>query len=89
MDNGQTRRFTAEEHKELMVADTLIRVYDALAEKGYNPINQIVGYLLSEDPTYIPRHKDARKLIRQVERDEIMEILVRDYLEHHGVNIEE
>ena len=63
------------------VRKVLIEVYDALNEKGYNPINQIVGYLLSGDPAYIPRHKDARTLIRKLERDEIIEVLVKSYLE--------
>ena len=60
--------------------DVLILVYEALKEKGYNPINQIVGYLLSGDPAYIPRHNNARNLIRKVERDEIIEELVKSYL---------
>lgn len=59
-------------------------MYEALEEKGYNPINQIVGYLLSGDPAYIPRHKDARNLIRRHERDEIVEELVRTYLKTSG-----
>ena len=58
----------------------LFTVHEALQEKGYNPINQIVGYLLSGDPAYIPRHKDARNLIRKVERDEVIEELVKFYL---------
>lgn len=60
--------------------DTLITVYQALEEKGYQPINQIVGYLLSGDPAYIPRHNDARNLIRKIERDELLEELVKSYL---------
>ena len=63
------------------VRNVLMEVYNALNEKGYNPINQIVGYLLSGDPAYIPRHKDARNLIRKLERDEIIEVLVKSYLE--------
>ena len=59
-------------------------VYESLEEKGYNPINQIVGYLLSGDPAYIPRLNDARNLIRQHERDEIIEELVRSYLKNNG-----
>ena len=55
-------------------------VYDAMSEKGYNPINQIVGYLLSEDPTYITNHKGARSLIRKIDRDELLQILVKTYL---------
>lgn len=59
---------------------TLITIYEALKEKGYNPINQIVGYLISGDPAYIPRHNDARNLIRKIERDEIIEELVKYYI---------
>ncbi|MFD0871159.1 MULTISPECIES: IreB family regulatory phosphoprotein [Paenibacillus] len=61
--------------------EVMIAVYDALQEKGYNPINQIVGYLLSGDPAYIPRHNNARSLIRKRERDELIEELVRYYLQ--------
>ena len=67
---------TTEEMKAILTA-----VYGALSEKGYNPINQIVGYLLSGDPAYIPRLNDARNLIRRHERDEIIEELVRSYLD--------
>lgn len=68
--------------KEVLEArDVLVRVYQALKEKGYNPITQISGYLLSGDPTYITSHKDARSLIRKVERDELLEELVKRYLE--------
>lgn len=66
------------------VHETLVTVYQALEEKGYNPINQIVGYLLSGDPAYIPRINDARNLIRKHERDEIIEELVRFYLNENG-----
>ena len=66
---------SAEEMKEIMK-----QVYGALKEKGYNPINQIVGYILSEDPTYITTHNNARSLIRKVDRDELLQQLVRDYL---------
>ncbi|MCM3042201.1 IreB family regulatory phosphoprotein [Paenibacillus motobuensis] len=61
----------------------LLAVYDALQEKDYNPINQIVGYLLSGDPAYIPRHNNARSLVRKKERDELIEELVRYYLAGH------
>ncbi|EUJ32800.1 hypothetical protein MFLO_05864 [Listeria floridensis FSL S10-1187] len=61
------------------------QVYLALQEKGYNPVNQIVGYLLSGDPAYIPRHQDARNLIRRLERDEIIEELVRAYLKNNEI----
>ena len=60
--------------------ETLRQVYDALVEKGYNPINQIVGYILSEDPTYITNHKGARSLIRKIDRDELLRTLVQSYL---------
>ncbi|MCR8644081.1 IreB family regulatory phosphoprotein [Paenibacillus sp. N1-5-1-14] len=63
--------------------EVLLTVYNALQEKGYNPINQIVGYLLSGDPAYIPRHNNARSLIRKRERDELVEELVRSYLSQH------
>lgn len=63
--------------------EVLLTVYHALQEKGYNPINQIVGYLLSGDPAYIPRHNNARSLIGKRERDELIEELVRFYLNHH------
>ncbi|MBB5324843.1 uncharacterized protein (UPF0297 family) [Anoxybacillus tepidamans] len=77
----QTMRFNfPEEPAETNVREVLLTVYEALQEKGYNPINQIVGYLLSGDPAYIPRHKDARTLIRKIERDELIEELVKFYL---------
>ena len=60
--------------------DIMKEVYSALKEKGYNPINQIVGYILSEDPTYITTHNNARSLIRKVDRDELLQQLVKDYL---------
>ncbi|GAJ99045.1 MULTISPECIES: IreB family regulatory phosphoprotein [Geomicrobium] len=69
-----------DEQAEVNVQEILFNVYNALEEKGYNPINQIVGYLLSGDPAYIPRHNDARSLIRRLERDELIEELVRHYL---------
>jgi len=59
---------------------TLMTIHEALKEKGYNPINQIVGYLISRDPAYIPRYKDARNLIRKIERDELIEELVKYYI---------
>jgi len=77
----QTMQFNfSEEPAETNVREVLLTVYEALQEKGYNPIKQIVGYLLSGDPAYIPRHKDARALIRKIERDELIEELVKFYL---------
>ncbi|GAB3806521.1 IreB family regulatory phosphoprotein [Virgibacillus kimchii] len=65
------------------IKEVLYTVHEALREKGYNPINQIVGYLLSGDPAYIPRYKDARNIIRKMERDEVIEELVKFYLENN------
>lgn len=69
-----------DEDMETDVKQVLFSVHEALQEKGYNPINQIVGYLLSGDPAYIPRHNNARTLIRKIERDELIEELVKSYL---------
>lgn len=71
------------EEVETAPKDVILAVYDALLEKGYNPINQIVGYILSGDPAYIPRHNNARSLIRKRERDELIEELVRAYLQQY------
>ena len=79
--NDHTVRFSVNNNDEYNVKDTLKIVYKALEEKGYNPINQIVGYLLSGDPAYIPRHNDARNLIKRHERDETLEELMTKYLE--------
>ena len=78
--NDQTKTFSISKLKELETKQTLRQVYDALVEKGYNPINQIVGYILSEDPTYITSYNNARGLIRKLDRDELMKILVNSYL---------
>lgn len=84
----ETMRFDVGDSEERLVSEMLTHVYNVLADKGYNPINQIVGYLLSEDPAYIPRTDDARSMIRKFERDEIMEVLVKDFLESHGTEVE-
>ena len=76
----QTVHFDFRDNNPKNVHETLETDYKALEEKGYNPINQIVGYLISGDPAYIPRYNDARNLIRKHERDEIIEELVRNYL---------
>jgi uncharacterized protein (UPF0297 family) len=77
----QTMKFNVKPDEQQISAQEVIRsVYQALQEKGYNPINQIVGYLLSGDPAYIPRHNNARTLIRKLERDELMEELVKSYM---------
>lgn len=75
-----TISFSIEEDKEKEVKQILTDVYDAMRQKGYNPINQIVGYILSEDPTYITTHNNARSLIRRIDRDELLRILVKSYL---------
>ena len=75
-----TRKFNIPTDKDLEIHKILSTVYQALEEKGYNPINQIVGYILSEDPTYITNHNNARTLIRKVDRDELLQILLRRYL---------
>lgn len=75
-----TAIFSIFDDKNKEIKATLTEVYQALEEKGYNPINQIVGYILSEDPTYITNHNQARTLIRKVDRDELLQILVRNYL---------
>ncbi|SNX55323.1 IreB family regulatory phosphoprotein [Thermoanaerobacterium sp. RBIITD] len=77
--NDETMRFHLE-NEDNKAREILKSVYDALLEKGYNPINQIVGYILSGDPTYITSHKNARNLIRKIERDELVEELVKNYL---------
>ena len=75
-----TISFSIHEDKEQQMKEILTEVYDALRQKGYNPINQIVGYILSEDPTYITTHNNARSLIRKLDRDELLRALVRSYL---------
>ena len=80
MDMDKTMSFTVEKDKNVRAREILKNVYEALQEKGYNPINQIVGYILSGDPTYITSHKDARNLIRLVERDELLEKMVKNYI---------
>jgi len=77
----ETVHFDFRDNDSKNVRETLEVVYQALEEKGYDPINQIVGYLVSGDPAYIPRYNDARSLIRKHERDEIIEELVRTYLD--------
>ncbi len=78
--SGNTMTFSIGDDRELQMKAILTEVYDALQEKGYNPINQLVGYILSEDPTYITTHKNARSLIRKVDRDELLRSMVRSYL---------
>ncbi|MDE4083770.1 IreB family regulatory phosphoprotein [Planococcus maritimus] len=81
----RTMKFdSSDESIEQDVKQVMLQVHAALEEKGYNPINQIVGYLLSGDPAYIPRHQDARNMIRKLERDEILEELVKFYIKKNN-----
>ncbi len=80
-DIQETRFFKTVQDRRLPVSEVLRLVYEALTEKGYNPLNQIVGYIMSGDPTYITSHKNARSLIMKAERDEIIEELLKNYIE--------
>ena len=79
-DNNQTITFAKLTEQDIEIRRVLGVVYEALKEKGYNPINQLVGYIISEDPTYITNYNGARSLIRKVDRDELLQQLVKDYL---------
>ncbi len=78
--NQKTQTFSIREEKEMSMKEILYTVYEALGEKGYDPLSQLVGYIISEDPTYITNHKNARSLIRKLDRDELMEELIKNYL---------
>ena len=80
-DISNTQYFKVNTDPEYRVKEILDTVYDAMAEKGYNPVNQIVGYIMSGDPTYITSYKSARSLIMKVERDEILEELMENYID--------
>ena len=80
MDQNNTIKFTVPADSNEEMKQILTQVYRSLTEKGYNPINQIVGYILSEDPTYITNHNNARSLICKLDRDELLQELVRHYL---------
>ena len=73
--------FKVQPDNTLQVSDVIKQVYEALTDKGYNPVNQIVGYIMSGDPTYITSHKNARSLIMKVERDELVEEMLKNYIE--------
>ncbi|GFN36021.1 IreB family regulatory phosphoprotein [Tepidimicrobium xylanilyticum] len=77
---NETMKFEAPKENINEARDIIITVYNALREKGYDPINQIIGYILSGDPTYITSHNNARSLIRKIERDELLEEILRNYL---------
>ena len=80
MIDDKTMNFEVERDYSIKAKEILKEVYEALSEKGYNPVNQIVGYILSGDPTYITSYKNARSLIRQIERDELLERMVKNYI---------
>jgi uncharacterized protein (UPF0297 family) len=82
---NHTQYFKVQKENEISVKDIISTVYIAMKEKGYNPINQIVGYIMSGDPTYITSHKGARSLIMKVERDEILEELLTNYIKYNVV----
>lgn len=82
MDQNNTMKFDVRTERPMKPREILLAVYDALTEKGYNPINQIVGYILSGDPSYITSYNGARSLVRRVERDELLEELVAFYVNH-------
>ena len=80
MTGKETQKFTVPSDDKENMRQILRNVYEALTKKGYNPINQIVGYLLTEDPTYITNYNNARAMICKIDRDELMQVLVREYL---------
>lgn len=83
-DKNNTQYFKVEKEQQIKVDDVLEIVYSALKEKGYNTVNQIVGYIMSGDPTYITSHKNARSLIMKVERDELVEEILRQYIKSNS-----
>ena len=83
-DLKNTQYFKVEKELQMKVSDVIDVVYHALSEKGYNPVNQIVGYIMSGDPTYITSHRNARSLIMKVERDELVEEILRAYIKNNS-----
>ncbi|ACL76582.1 IreB family regulatory phosphoprotein [Ruminiclostridium cellulolyticum] len=84
MGINETMMFKVDNEKENEAKEILVSVHQALKEKGYNPINQMVGYILSGDPTYITNYKNARSIVRRLERDELLEEVLKFYLENHN-----
>ncbi len=78
---NNTQFFKVQPEQTIQVSDIIAQVYDALTDKGYNAVNQIVGYIMSGDPTYITSHRNARSLIMKVERDELVEEMLKNYIE--------
>lgn len=85
MNNESTQNIVPIKDATVDVCEIIGEVYDALTEKGYNPVSQVVGYIMSGDPTYITSYKNARSLIMKVERDEIIEVLLEDYIKNNLV----
>lgn len=83
-DLKNTQYFKVEKEPQMKVSDVIDVVYHALSEKGYNPVNQIMGYIMSGDPTYITSHRNARSLIMKVERDELVEEILRAYIKNNS-----
>ena len=83
-DLSSTQFFQVESAPQIQAKDIFEIVYEALSEKGYNPVNQIVGYIMSGDPTYITSYNSARSLIMKMERDELVEEMLKTYIEHNG-----
>ena len=81
---SNTQYFKVNSETEISVKEILDTVYNAMTEKGYNPVNQIVGYIMSGDPTYITNHKNARSMIMKVERDELVEELLKEYIKNRA-----
>ena len=78
--NERTIKFNLRDNRESEIKKAVATVYEALAEKGYNPINQLVGYILSEDPTYITTHRNARNIISNIDRDELLQVMLKEFL---------
>ena len=83
-DMSHTQYLKVQKEPELKISDVLEVIYRAMAEKGYNPVNQIVGYIMSGDPTYITSHKNARNLVMKIERDELVEEVLKYYIKNHS-----
>ena len=81
---NNTQYYKVQKEPQMKVKDVIKLVYHALSEKGYNPVNQMVGYIMSGDPTYITSHRNARSLIMKVERDELVEELLKEYINNHS-----
>ena len=80
-NNGKTMTFPVQDLRDREMHDTLLKVYEALSVKGYDPVNQLVGYFISQDPTYITNHNNARALISKLDRDEVMSAMIRKFLD--------